>query len=760
MKTNRQPFQDTIDTDLFFGGGSRREIVDKIKAALADDVELLTLTGTDGSGKTMICTLVQQELEGNAEVLYFDRGAESFDDVVNTIAAQVELEDTDKIPDRNTRLEKAVELLHQQNRRLIIILDGAENIFLATLERIRRMIDQVNGPQLSMQLLFSGRPLFSLNYKQLSIISFKVVEEQHFTLDPLDGRDTHLYLNHSLDLSDTEEQKRFSLTQAEEIADIARGNFRLINQLAGKFLDLKRLAEVKEEAPEEDYDEDDDSSEAGGGLSSGLGNVDLDFLKVPKIGVRWYAAGAGIVALIFLILLLRGGDEQEIEPLPGSEDVPELTLEKVEPDPIDIPQPSQPLAPLPPPAPSVAPEESQPTVVESSPPVEPSETVDVTVESAPVETTGEQAEAATEEISQAPETAVEEAPATDLAVESESVTEQIESEESPDIPVAEVREEEVIAAEEASAPAEEEIKVAETDPAAEEVAEPVVAAPVEETAESPEGPEPVPAEVVAEVTEEIQAVSSEEVVEVPEQPAARPDVSEESGAVEEQVSEESLSIPKITVLNKKQPPAESKPLTVVTLRDESKLPPDQSPALAPATTEVARAEEVPAPAEEPQPPVVAEQETESTPTEAQPERVAVVEPAEEEVTTPPVTRSQSQLIKRDPSVYYAQRLAAGSRWLVGGSRDKYTVQLMVLNSEDAQQNVRYMLAEEDYQKVLDQLYILRKVGQPQTVMLYWGEFDSPSEARAARSQLPNFLSRLEPFEIPVKDAVAKARAGQ
>ena len=114
----------------------------------------------------------------------------------------------------------------------------------------------------------------------------------------------------------------------------------------------------------------------------------------------------------------------------------------------------------------------------------------------------------------------------------------------------------------------------------------------------------------------------------------------------------------------------------------------------------------------------------------------------------------------DSSVYYAQRLAAGSRWLVGGSRDKFTVQLMVLDSEDAQQNVRYMLAEEDYRQVLEQLYILRKVGQPQTVMLYWGEFDSPAEARAARSQLPNFLSRLEPFEIPVKDAVAKARAGQ
>jgi hypothetical protein len=45
-------------------------------------------------------------------------------------------------------------------------------------------------------------------------------------------------------------------------------------------------------------------------------------------------------------------------------------------------------------------------------------------------------------------------------------------------------------------------------------------------------------------------------------------------------------------------------------------------------------------------------------------------------------------------------------------------------------------------------------------MLYWGEFDTPAQAREARNRLPSFLSRLEPFEIPVKDAVAKARAGQ
>lgn len=729
MKSARQPFQDIVDTSIFFGGGARREIVDDIKAALNADVPLLTLTGTDGSGKTMLCRMVEQELKDDTEVLFFDQGAESFDEIVNRIAAQVELEDTEEVSDRNRQLEKAVEILNQENRRLIIILDGAENIFLATLERIRRMIDQVNNERLSLQLLFSGRPLFALNFKQLGIISFKVVEEKHFSLDPLDGKDTHLYLNHCLDVSDTEEQKRFSLAQAVEIADIARGNFRLINQLAGKFLDLKRLAGENGAALDDEYDDD-------GSGSAGLGNVDLDFLKVPRIGARWYAAGAVIVALILIRVLFWGGDEEEAELTPAAEIVPELTLEKVEPDPIEIPQPSLPVEPLQPPSPAIVPEEPQLLVEKPSQSKAVVEVVEETADRSAQEVTAEEtAEETVEDPGPTRQTAdqsVQQAPPIDVT-QSPVRAGQVESQVTQDEPPTELR-----------APAE---------PA--------------ETAESAPAPVQEVSTVTKTVLEEaepdapLETVTVEAPEEQEQEPAAAQNISEKAKQIENSVSTESETIPKLTVTPKKKTATESVPLDVVTLESDSKIKPDQvEVSVSPAEPEAAQGQPVPSTPQEVQSPVMVEKQDDPTTAVREVERVASIDETLENDREPLPAGPNRQVETKDSGAYYAQRLAAGSRWLVGGSRNKYTVQLMVLDSKDAQQNVRYMLSDEDYRPIIDKLYILRKSVQPQTVMLYWGEFDSPAEARQAKDQLPEFLSRLEPFEIPVKDAVAKARAGQ
>jgi septal ring-binding cell division protein DamX len=109
---------------------------------------------------------------------------------------------------------------------------------------------------------------------------------------------------------------------------------------------------------------------------------------------------------------------------------------------------------------------------------------------------------------------------------------------------------------------------------------------------------------------------------------------------------------------------------------------------------------------------------------------------------------------------YSERLAAGARWLVGSGRGKHTVQLMVLASDDSEQNLKEMLGADGFQKIRNQLYIMRRVGSPPTVMLFFGEYGSQADAQQAQNSLPDFLQNLNPYSLSIEDAVKKAKGGE
>ncbi len=806
MISRQEPFPDHIDTTSFYDGGSRRDIVEHITSALSEDVALITLTGTDGSGKTMVCRMVREELPGDQEVLFFEQGVESFDEVVNRLAAQVGQGELEEISDRKALLDRTIELLSDSDRRLIIIIDSAENIFLATLERIRRMLDEVNADRFCVQLILSGRPLLALNYKQLAIIAFKPAEEKHLSLDPLDGEQTFNYLNHCLERAGFTEKERFTRTQAENIADVARGNFRLINQLGGRYFDPEREVDLDEAEIEELYNGVSAVREDGAyeKISAGLKNVDLDFLKVPQLGMRWYVAGGGLILFILLLFLLLRGGEEETGTLPGAVDVPELTLEKVEPDPIELPEPSivqvpaaeiaaeqttaAPLKDVPLPGsvdvPELTLEKVEPDPMElpesSTVRAPAAEIVAEQTSAAPLEDVplpiedekpGDAAVAGpdpgnkpVQEKTVVPEPAAlarEKKPIERPGQEPDSpiVVETAAADaEEPSVATGALEEESPAAAEKQIVGKEPTRTENETEPEADST-QSVVATPDSQAPET----ETTPAVADASADEPVAALPRENQPEpavpavVPPEPAEEADKTVAEGSVTS--GAETLRVPQLSVLPRKQPSTEAVPFNVVTLSQESKRKPEETAAQASAQTEPEDPDSSSQPPaarqsrERAEPEITETVQPEIQPAEAVPSRVVgdrtAVQPAQ-----------KSRTPARNPDNYYAERLAAGSRWLVGGSSRKYTVQLMVLNAEDAQDNVREMLVEDGYQSIVDDLYILRKSGQPQTVMLYYGEFDSSAEARQAKAQLPSFLNRLEPYELAVKEAVAKARAVQ
>jgi type II secretory pathway predicted ATPase ExeA/septal ring-binding cell division protein DamX len=259
------PFQEEIAVENFYAGANRGEVLHRMTAALEEGVALMVLSGEEGSGKTMLCRMLESQTSGAYITVLFSRTVESFEDVVKIVAKRmgVGLEGGNDGKSVDGLLDRITSRLMQESSTLLIIFDEAENIYLATLERIRKMLDRLTHAGARISIVFAGRRTFLENCDQLSICDFKNTADLHFVLAPLTEQETGDYLRDcALRLENPDRKKVFNDEITRNIFSLAKGNFRVTNLLAEESLRthgddtsfMVLLESVKEEVKAEEDD--------------------------------------------------------------------------------------------------------------------------------------------------------------------------------------------------------------------------------------------------------------------------------------------------------------------------------------------------------------------------------------------------------------------------------------------------------------------------------------------------------------------------
>ena len=233
------PFQEKIALENFYAGANRGEILLEMTGALEDGVALMVLSGEEGSGKSMMCRMLEKETSRLYPSVMFPETVESFEDVVKIVAMRLglKLDAGHEIKGVDGLLDRLTAHMVEEATQLLIIFDGAENIYLATLERIRKMLDRVTHAGGRMHIVFSGRKTFLENCDQLSICDFKNTTELHFELKPLSEQETEEYIRFcAAKLGDGEKTRLFNDGIISNIYSLAHGNFRMTNLLAKESL--------------------------------------------------------------------------------------------------------------------------------------------------------------------------------------------------------------------------------------------------------------------------------------------------------------------------------------------------------------------------------------------------------------------------------------------------------------------------------------------------------------------------------------------
>ncbi len=302
------PFAEAIVLERFYAGAGRGDVLARMQDAVASGVSLMVLSGGEGSGKTMMCRMLEHEIEDSTITIFFPHTVESFEDVVRKIFKRLGLQPpaADDKKNIDVAVERINAFLSQRAKGLLIIFDEAENIYLATLERIRKMLDRITAAGGRIHILFSGRKTFLENCEQLSLCDFRNSDDLHFDLSPLSEAETEEYLRICVEgLTNPDVQKIINDEVIRNIHSLAKGNFRTINVLANESLRsqgndtsfMELLENVKDEV---------------GAVADKIPPV-MPLVKRFSPYLPWIGGALGALLLLF-ILFQSPADKSETKP--------------------------------------------------------------------------------------------------------------------------------------------------------------------------------------------------------------------------------------------------------------------------------------------------------------------------------------------------------------------------------------------------------------------------------------------------------------
>jgi type II secretory pathway predicted ATPase ExeA len=232
------PFKITPDTKLFFPGGNRGATLQALLYAVNSGEGIVKVVGEVGSGKTMLCRMLQAEMPKRIEVVYLANPNVSPEDVLHAIAFDLHL----PVQPGDNRL-LVMQTLHDhllrqymENRRVVVFIEEAQAMPLATLEAIRLLTNLETGKDKLLQIVMFGQPELD---KHLSLDSMRQLKERitySFYLPPLKIDEIRDYLNSRLRACGHRGNDVFQSGAVKEIAKFSRGLLRRVNILADKSL--------------------------------------------------------------------------------------------------------------------------------------------------------------------------------------------------------------------------------------------------------------------------------------------------------------------------------------------------------------------------------------------------------------------------------------------------------------------------------------------------------------------------------------------
>ena len=235
-----KPFAITPDPRYLFMSERHAEALAHLLYGINEAGGFIQLTGEVGTGKTTVVRSLLERMPGHADVAVILNPQLTPVEFVLTICEELGIfmrdDDASSIKDLVDILNKRLLEAHAKGRRVVVIVDEAQNLTPETLEQVRLLTNLETASQKLLQIILIGQPELRevLARVELRQLAQRITGRYH--LAPLSRVETASYVNHRLKVAGSATGEIFSATALREVHRLSNGIPRIINVICDRAL--------------------------------------------------------------------------------------------------------------------------------------------------------------------------------------------------------------------------------------------------------------------------------------------------------------------------------------------------------------------------------------------------------------------------------------------------------------------------------------------------------------------------------------------
>jgi type II secretory pathway predicted ATPase ExeA len=244
----QDPFGATPDPRCLYLSGTHREALASLEFGFLSNRGFTAMIAPPGMGKTtLLCRFLEGARTTARTVFLFDVDAECEPkEFVAYIFRDIGITPAQSSSEMHEQLTGALAKENRAGRKFVVVIDEAQNLSDAVLERVRLLTNFETSRGKLMQVVLSGQPQLSDKLMRPSLVQLRQRISTICRLNPLSTEETIAYIGFRLKLAGYEGEPLFTEDALKLIAEASGGIPRIINNLCFNALSICRALNSKQ----------------------------------------------------------------------------------------------------------------------------------------------------------------------------------------------------------------------------------------------------------------------------------------------------------------------------------------------------------------------------------------------------------------------------------------------------------------------------------------------------------------------------------